>query len=137
MKLLGDRVASSVAQPAASKSDQADGKKGKVLGCRFSENLNNPADPVTVAKHALTGPEDIDHLGASYVVAQHFVINWEQINAMSEDQIEDLIGRKTDDTIIPNRDTRSHIKSARQQDEQGNTKTVLRLGLPYGRAASV
>ena len=53
---------------------------------------------------------------------------------MSEDQIEDLIGRKTDDTIIPNRDTRSHIKSARVQDEQGNTTPVLRLGLPFGRS---
>ena len=40
---------------------------------------------------------------------------------MSEDQIEDIIGRKTDDTIIPDRDTRTHIKSARRQDENGNT----------------
>lgn len=108
---------------------------GKVLGCRFSENLNNPTDPVTIGKHAVVSNEDIDHLGASYVLAQRFQINWEQLHMMSEDQIEDIIGRKTDDTIIPNRDTRSHIKSARMQDENGNTTPILRLGMPFGRSA--
>ena len=94
--------------------------KARYLGCRFSENLNNPSDPVSIAKHTITGVEDIDHLGSSYVLAQRFVINWDQINSMSEDQIEDIIGRKTDDTIIPSRDQRSHIKTARMQDDQGN-----------------
>ncbi|RQO75496.1 formate acetyltransferase [Pedobacter sp. KBW06] len=122
------------AQKAASKSDQEDGHNGKVLGCRFSENLNNPSDPITIAKHTLIGGEDIEHLGGSFVLAQRFLINWNQINMMTEDQIEDLIGRKTDDTIIPDRDSRSHIKSARIQDENGNTTPVLRLGLPFGRA---
>lgn len=126
-----------VAQKAASKSNQEDGHKGKVLGCRFSENLNNPSDPVTIAKHTLIGGEDIDHLGGSFVLAQRFLINWNQINMMTEDQIEDLIGRKTDDTIIPDRDSRSHIKSARIQDENGNTTPVLRLGLPFGRAKQI
>ncbi|GAA4196805.1 hypothetical protein GCM10022289_03070 [Pedobacter jeongneungensis] len=122
------------AQDAASKSNSKDGNKGKVLGCRFSENLNNPSDPITIAKHTLIGGEDMDHFGGSFVLAQRFVINWNQINMMTEDQIEDLIGRKTDDTIIPDRDSRSHIKSARLQDEQGNTTPILRLGLPFGRA---
>ena len=122
------------AQQAATKSTNPDGSGGKVLGCRFSENLNNPADPVTIAKHTVVSSEDIAHLGASYVVAQRFQINWEQLHMMSEDQIEDIIGRKTDDTIIPNRDTRSHIKSARVQDENGNTTPVLRLGLPFGQS---
>ncbi|MCV6587669.1 MAG: Dyp-type peroxidase [Marinobacterium sp.] len=107
---------------------------GKVLGCRFSENLNNPTDPVTIGKHAVVTSEDIEHLGASYVLAQRFQINWEQLHMMSEDQIEDIIGRKVGDTIIPTRDTRSHIKSARMQDENGNTTPVLRLGLPFGQS---
>ncbi len=123
-----------IAQDSASKSNREDGHKGKVLGCRFSENLNNPSDPITIAKHTLIGGEDIDHLGGSFVLAQRFIINWNQINMMTEDQIEDLIGRKTDDTIIPDRDSRSHIKSARIQDQNGNTTPVLRLGLPFGRA---
>ncbi|UUC44956.1 Dyp-type peroxidase [Flavobacterium cerinum] len=121
-------------QEAASKSNEADGHRGKVLGCRFSENLNNPSDPISIAKHTLIGCDDMAHFGGSFVLAQRFLINWNQINMMTEDQIEDLIGRKTDDTIIPDRDSRSHIKAARIQDTNGNTTPVLRLGLPFGRA---
>ncbi|WP_228151912.1 Dyp-type peroxidase [Acinetobacter seifertii] len=117
-------------------SQSKTGRNGKVLGCRFSENLNNPSDPISLAKHTLIGTEDIEHFGGSYVLSQRFLINWDQINMMSEDQIEDLIGRKTDDTIIPDRDSRSHIKASRVQDESGNTTPVLRLGLPFGRAES-
>ncbi|MEG0404711.1 MAG: Dyp-type peroxidase [Acinetobacter sp.] len=123
-----------VSQVTASQSKS--GRNGKVLGCRFSENLNNPSDPISLAKHTLIGAEDIDHIGGSFVLSQRFMINWDQINMMSEDQIEDLIGRKTDDTIIPDRDSRSHIKASRVQDENGNTTPVLRLGLPFGRADS-
>ncbi|WP_316839236.1 Dyp-type peroxidase [Pedobacter gandavensis] len=131
---LKEDTSRSFAQPAASKSNEKDGHKGKVLGCRFSENLNNPSDPITIAKHTLIGGEDMAHFGGSFVLAQRFVINWNQINMLTEDQIEDLIGRKTDDTIIPDRDSGGHIKSARLQDENGNTTPVLRLGLPFGRA---
>jgi Dyp-type peroxidase family len=132
---LGDKVGEPISQDASSKSTSPDGKGGKVLGSRFSENLNNPTDPLTVSKHCLVGAEDMEHFGASYVLAQRFKINWDQIHSMSEDQIEDIIGRKTDDTIIPDRDTRTHIKSARRQDKHGNTTPLLRLGLPFGESA--
>lgn len=133
-KFLALDIKEIVSQVTASQSKN--GRNGKVLGCRFSENLNNPSDPISLAKHTLIGAEDIEHFGGSYVLSQRFMINWDQINMMSEDQIEDLIGRKTDDTIIPDRDSRSHIKASRVQDENGNTTPVLRLGLPFGRAES-
>ncbi|QNX86433.1 Dyp-type peroxidase [Acinetobacter seifertii] len=132
--LLASDIKEIFSQVTASQSKT--GRNGKVLGCRFSENLNNPSDPISLAKHTLIGAEDIDHFGGSYVLSQRFLINWDQINMMSEDQIEDLIGRKTDDTIIPDRDSRSHIKASRVQDENGNTTPILRLGLPFGRAES-
>jgi Dyp-type peroxidase family len=131
---LGDKVGEPTSQDASSKSTSSDGKGGKVLGSRFSENLNNPTDPLTVSKHCLVGAEDMEHFGASYVLAQRFKINWDQVHSMSENQIEDIIGRKTDDTIIPDRDTRTHIKSARRQDKHGNTTPLLRLGLPFGES---
>jgi len=109
-------------------------KDGKVLGCRFSENLNNPADPVTLAHHTLVGYEDVEHAGASYVLAQRFTINWEMLHNMTEEQIEDLIGRTTQDVILPTRDTRTHINSARQRDDRGDSMFVMRLGLPFGRS---
>lgn len=107
---------------------------GRVLGRRFAENLNNPTDPVTIANHTLVGHEDIEHAGASYALAQRFAINWERIHQMTEEQVEDIIGRTSDDIILPDRDERSHIKSARRQDSDGNTTFVMRLGLPYGRS---
>jgi Dyp-type peroxidase family len=124
-------------QAAATKSDQPDKRGGKVLGSRFSENLNNATDPLTIQQQTIVGLEDPDHVGASYVLAQRFVINWEQILSMAPQQVEDLVGRTTEDTLIPSRDDRSHIKRARAQDEQGNTVSVLRLGLPFGHSKAL
>jgi Dyp-type peroxidase family len=123
-----------VSQTAATKSNQPDHRGGKVLGSRFSENLNNATDPVTIQQQAVVGFEDPDHIGASFVLAQRFVINWEQILPMAPDHIEDLVGRTTNDTLIPSRDEHSHIRRARAQDEHGNTMSVLRLGLPFGES---
>jgi Dyp-type peroxidase family len=123
-----------ICQTAATKSQQDDKKGGKVLGCRFSENLNNPADPISIASHSIIGNEDIDHQGGSFALSQRFMINWEQLHNMTEEQIEDIIGRTSEDVIIPTTDTRSHIKAARARDENGNTTPVLRLGLPFGKS---
>jgi Dyp-type peroxidase family len=124
-------------QKAATKSTRPDKRGGKVLGCRFSENLNNPSDPVSIQDQTIVGFEDPAHMGASFVIAQRFEINWEHILDMSPQQVEDLVGRTTADILIPTQDSRSHIKSARVQDEQGNTLQVLRLGLPFGQANTV
>ncbi|MGH3770838.1 MAG: Dyp-type peroxidase [Pseudonocardiaceae bacterium] len=123
-------------QVAATKSVRDDKLGGKVLGCRFSENLNNPTDPVSIQKHILAGSEDPAYAGSSFVLAQRFAINWEHILNMGPDQIEDLVGRTIDDVIVPSRDDRSHIKCARAQDEAGNTMRVLRLGLPFGQSTA-
>lgn len=129
--------ARTIHQAAATKSNTHDKLGGKVLGCRFSENLNNAADPVSIQENTIVGFEDPDHLGASYVLAQRFYINWDQILDMSPQQIEDLVGRTTDDILVPSRDERSHIKCARTQDERGNTMQVLRLSLPFGRSPAI
>jgi Dyp-type peroxidase family len=126
-----------VTQAAATKSNEPDHMGGKVLGCRFSENLNNPTDPVSIQANALVGYEDAAHLGASYVLTQRFTINWDLILNMSPEQIEDLVGRTTDDILIPSRDTRSHIRSSRVQDAHGDTMQLLRLSLPFGRSPAL
>ncbi|HEX6037268.1 Dyp-type peroxidase, partial [Longimicrobium sp.] len=127
-----------VHQSAATKSNQPDHMGGKVLGCRFSENLNNPTDPVSVQGNVLVGYEDAAHLGASFVLTQRFFINWELILNMSPEQIEDLVGRRTgDDVLIPSRDTRSHIRSSRVQDAAGDTMQLLRLSLPFGTSPAL
>ena len=124
-------------QAAATKSTRPDNRGGKVLGSRFSENLNNATDPLTIQQQTIVGFDDPDHIGASFVLAQRFVINWEHILDMAPQQIEDLVGRTTNDTLIPSRDDHSHIKRARAQDEDGNTTSVLRLGLPFGQSTAI
>ena len=124
-------------QFASARSRAPDGTGGKVLGSRFSENLNNPADPITVQEHAVVGFEDEAHLGASYVVTQRLRINWEQVLQLSPEGIEDLVGRTDKDVIIPSKDTRTHIKSARIQDDSGNSRFIMRLGLPFGHSRAV
>ncbi|WP_228122750.1 Dyp-type peroxidase [Saccharothrix syringae] len=121
-----------VHQEAATKSVRADKRGGKVVGCRFSENLNNPTSPVSFQKHTLVGLDDPDYLGASFVLAQRFTINWSNLLNMNPDQVEDLVGRTADDVIIPSHDDRNHISRSRAQDEMGNTTPLLRLSLPYG-----
>ncbi|RAM48221.1 MAG: formate acetyltransferase [Hapalosiphonaceae cyanobacterium JJU2] len=129
--------ARTVYQAASTKSITPDKLGGKVLGCRFSENLNNPSDPITIQEQTIVGFEDPVHVGASYSLSQRFFINWNNILNMSPDEIEDLVGRTTDDILIPTRDTRSHIKCSRVQDEQGNTTRILRLGLPFGQSSAI
>ena len=125
------------AQDAATKSTRPDKRGGKVLGSRFSENLNNATDPLTIERQTIVGDDDPDHRGASFVLAQRFTINWDHILDMAPQQIEDLVGRTTTDTLIPSGDDHSHIRRARAQDEQGDTMSVLRLGLPFGRSPAI
>ncbi|XP_072013896.1 uncharacterized protein [Amphiura filiformis] len=126
-----------VHQDVDTRSTKPDGSDGKVLGRRFSENLNNPSDPINLGNHTIIGYEDITNIGGSFALAQRLNINWAQIHAKSEQGIEDMIGRKTDDTIIPRQDEHTHIKSARARNENGDTTLVLRLGLPYGLSTYV
>ncbi|HWS71067.1 MAG TPA: Dyp-type peroxidase, partial [Thermoanaerobaculia bacterium] len=124
-------------QAAARKTPSPGNPGGKVLGCRFSENLNNATDPISIENQIIVGDEDTAHRGASFVLTQRFRINWDHILNMTPDQIEDLVGRTTDDVLIPSPDTRSHIKCARVQDGAGDTLQILRLSLPYGQSAAI
>ncbi len=124
-----------IAQPAARKKPSPGNPGGKVIGCRFSENLNNATDPLSLEDHVLV--EEEPHRGASFVFAQRFHLDWDHILNMTPDQIEDLVGRTTDDILIPNDDTRSHIKCARVQDGAGDTMQILRLSLPFGQSPAL
>lgn len=125
-----------IVQDAARKTG-ADGQDpGKVIGCRFSENLNNATDPLSIQQNVLID-EDTPHRGGSYVFAQRFNLNWDHILNMTPEQIEDLVGRTTQDVLIPSPDTRSHIKCSRVQDGAGDTMQILRLSLPFGQSPAI
>ncbi|KAH7373515.1 hypothetical protein KP509_17G059900 [Ceratopteris richardii] len=124
-------------QEAATKSTLPDKTGGKVLGCRFSENLMNPSDPVTMQENVIIGFEDASHIGGSFIMVQRFMLIWENLLNMSTTEFQDLVGRTFDDVMIPSEHVRSHIKCARVQNNLGDTMAVLRLGLPFGRSPAI
>ncbi|MCO5573267.1 hypothetical protein L7F22_027036 [Adiantum nelumboides] len=127
----------SESQETATKSTHTDKMGGKVLGCRFSENLMNPSDPVTMQESVIIGFEDPSHIGGSFIMVQKFTLIWENLLNMSTTEFQDLVGRTFDDVMVPSNDVRSHIKCARMQNDVGDTTPVLRLGLPFGRSPAL
>ena len=108
---------------------------GRVLGCRFAENLENPTSPVEVLDHTLVNREEPNpmHHGGAFVVAQRFIVNWDLLHSMGDDTIEDVLGRKAKtDEFIPSRSHDSHVKCSHVADDSGDTVRLLRLGQPFG-----
>eukprot|EP00040_Diaphanoeca_grandis_P033350 m.204138 g.204138 ORF g.204138 m.204138 type:complete len:1622 (-) comp32879_c0_seq1:73-4938(-) len=131
-QVLQDSMGSIASETMAQFCTRRGSENGRVVGCRFGENIRNPADPVTFGEHVLVGADDVDHIGGSFLSLQRLSFNWQAIHQMSETQIEDMIGRNKDDVILPSGKTDSHIRSVRQQDDDGNTTYVYRQNLPFG-----
>lgn len=108
---------------------------GKVLGGRFIDGLENPADREDLAARVLLGEEHGEACGGAFVVSQRFVHDWDKLDAMVEQQKQNMIGRDGNDRILAITDESSHIKRARQMKngERMNTRLV-RQALPYGHA---
>ena len=86
----------------ASRNDPTDPKVGgKILGCRFAENLNTVVDDTSLLDAVLIGEEDPQYMGASFAFVQSFEFDWSKILSRSETDLENAVGRKQDDEIIP------------------------------------
>ncbi len=112
-------------------------QKGKVLGGRFTDGLENPADAEDLSKRVVIGENGTDdaHRGAAFLVTQKFVHDWTKLNAMSELQKENMIGRDHRDRLVPMEDESSHIKRVRQLDKERINSRLVRQALPYGHKA--
>jgi Dyp-type peroxidase family len=124
--VLGDR---SMVVPAEKRH------KGKVLGGRFTDGLENPADREDLSARVVIGEDDPSHRGGAFLLTQKFVHDWSKLNAMSEQQKQNMIGRDQRDRILAIDDESSHIKRVRQLDGQRVNARLLRQALPYGRKA--
>ena len=109
--------------------------KGKVLGGRFIDGLENPADAEDLSARVVVGEDDETHRGAAFLISQKFVHDWTKLNAMSEQQKQNMIGRDMRDRLIPMDDESSHIKRVRQLDGEQINFRLVRQALPYGRKA--
>jgi Dyp-type peroxidase family len=108
---------------------------GKVLGGRFIDGLENPADAEDLSARVIVGEDDEPHRGAAFLISQKFVHDWTKLNAMTEQQKQNMIGRDGRDRIVPMEDESSHIKRARQLDRERVNSRLVRQALPYGRKA--
>eukprot|EP00978_Attheya_sp_CCMP212_P029850 scaffold107569_cov61-Attheya_sp.AAC.5 len=130
-------------------------KTGRVLGCRFSESLQNPSSPIEVLDQVLVGgtagsggkrqnersdssspePNSLHH-GASFALIQRFLIDWNMLHSIGDSAIEDTLGRKErTDQFLPAGTPDSHIKCSHTPDADGDTIRILRLGQPFGTSS--
>lgn len=105
---------------------------GKVLGGRFTDGLENPADHEDLSERVVIGGEDASHMGGAFLLSQMFVHDWTMLNAMTELEKENMIGRDRSDRIIPMEDESSHIKRVRQLNRDRINFRLVRQALPYG-----
>ncbi|OMC13536.1 Dyp-type peroxidase [Mycobacterium sp. SP-6446] len=117
--------------PIVVRAEKRDG--GKVLGGRFADGLENPADAEDLSARLVIGLDDPAHRGGAFLITQKFVHDWTKLNAMTETQKANLIGRDLHQRIVPMEDASSHIKRVRQLDGERVNFRVLRQALPYGR----
>jgi Dyp-type peroxidase family len=108
---------------------------GKVLGGRFTDGLENPADAEDLSARVIVGEDDDAHRGAAFLISQKFVHDWTKLNAMTEQQKQNMIGRDSRDRIIPMEDESSHIKRVRQLNGERVNLRLVRQALPYGSKA--
>lgn len=106
--------------------------QGKVLGGRFTDGLENPADVQDLSDRVVIGNYDPKHAGGAFMISQKFVHDWQKLNAMSELEKENMIGRDKKDRIIPMQDESSHIKRVRQINGEKVNMRLIRQALPYG-----
>lgn len=123
---LADVTAASLVVPAQKRYG------GKVLGGRFIDGLENPADHEDITERVLIGDEDPAHRGGAFLLTQKFVHDWTKLDAVTEAQKQNMIGRDHDNRLIPMNDDSSHIKRVRRIDGQNVNRRVLRQALPYG-----
>jgi Dyp-type peroxidase family len=108
--------------------------KGKVLGGRFIDGLENPANLEDLSSRVVIGDDDPSHRGGAFLLTQKFEHDWTKLNALSEQQKQNMIGRDQHDRILAMDDESSHIKRVRQLDGERVNARLVRQALPYGHA---
>jgi Dyp-type peroxidase family len=128
VRALGDVVATCDETAARQEHDR------KILGDHFYDGLTSPADPSSVASWVVR--DDGGWAGGCWLLTQRFLVDWDSFGPLPPDQRDDVIGRDGDGVLLPVNDLRSHIKRARVFTPDRGTHELLRLSLPFGRAAS-
>ncbi|KAI8511616.1 hypothetical protein Bbelb_107160 [Branchiostoma belcheri] len=103
----------------------------RVIGGLFADGLANPTDVENIDDFVITTEVDRGATGGSYMLTQKFVFNWTILDNMSQDQLENMIGRTVTDDILVDY-PRRHVKCAHILDENGKHPLIFRQSMPYG-----
>ncbi|KAI4233624.1 MAG: hypothetical protein L6R40_007002 [Gallowayella cf. fulva] len=102
----------------------------RIMGGRYHDGITNPNDPVSLRDDILINGE---YKGASFAFTQRFLFDWEAITSNTSDSQNQIVGRRTDGSILSQHSTRGHIHRANVRDSNGDQRKILRQALPFGR----
>ena len=102
----------------------------KIMGGRYHDGITNPNDPVSLQEDILVGGE---FEGSCFAFTQQFVFDWDAIYSNTVDSQNQIVGRRTDGSIISQHSLRGHIHRANVRDSNGDQRRLLRQALPFGK----
>lgn len=102
----------------------------KIMGGRYHDGITNPNDPVTLQEDILI---DGEYKGSSFAFTQQFVFDWGAIKSNTVDSQNQVVGRRTDGSILSQHATRGHVHRATVRDSNGDQRKILRQALPFGK----
>ena len=100
----------------------------------FVDGTENPTGRAAAAA-AITGAEDPDFTGGSYLIVQKYVHNMGAWNGLTVEEQEKVIGRtKLDDIELPDdvKPSNSHVALNTITDPDGTERQIVRANMPFG-----
>lgn len=94
-----------------------------IMGGRYHDGITNPNDPISLQEDILI---DAYYKGSPFAFTQQFVFDWGAIIANTVDSQNQVVGRRTDGSILSQQATRGHIHRASVQDSNGDQRQILR-----------
>ncbi|KAF2466088.1 dyp-type peroxidase family protein [Lindgomyces ingoldianus] len=104
----------------------------RILGGRYLDSITNPNDPVSLNEDILL--DEGRNRGGCFGFTQNFEIDWAGISQQTADSQDEMIGRNTDNMVIPQNIAQGHIHRANIFDENRDQRKLLRQALSYGNS---
>ena len=105
----------------------------RIMGGRYHDGITNPNDPVSLQEDILI---DGEYKGSSFAFTQRFLWDWGAVMSNSVDNQDQVVGRRTDGSILSQHATRGHVHRASVRDSNGDQRKMLRQALPFGKAGN-
>ena len=102
----------------------------RIMGGRYQDGITNPNDPVSLQEDILISGE---YKGSSYAFTQRFLFDWGAVMSNTVDSQNQIMGRRTDGSILAQHSTRGHVHRANVRDSNGDQRRILRQQLPFGK----